>query len=215
MRKAIVIGGSRGIGKAISDSLKTLDLNVVTTSTKEVDTSNLENVKEFINEQKETDVLVLNTGGPPITQFFDITEEQWEKYHKQLFVGFCLLLQKLKINDNGYIFLITSGAIKKPDPNLILSSAYRLAFTSVLKTASLEFASRNISCINLAPGPFKTDRLKDFVTDLEKFEQSLPMKRAGDPMEIGKFVKSIIENDIHYLSGVVINFDGGNSTHVL
>ena len=215
MRKAIVIGGSRGIGKAIADSLKTLDLNVIATSSEEVDTSNLENVKEFIAEQKETDILVLNTGGPPITKFFEITEEQWEKYHKQLFLGFCLFLQKLKINNNGYIFLITSGAIKKPDPNLILSSSYRLAFTSVLKTASLEFAPRNISCINLAPGPFKTDRLKDFITDLDEFEKTLPMKRAGEPIEVGKFVKAIIENNIHYLNGVVINFDGGNSNYVL
>jgi len=112
-KKAIVIGGSRGIGKAIADSLKSLELDVIATSSTEVDTSDLESVKKFIDEQKETDILVLNTGGPPITKFFDITEEQWEKYHKQLFLGFCILLQKLKINDNGYIFVITSGAIKK------------------------------------------------------------------------------------------------------
>jgi 3-oxoacyl-[acyl-carrier protein] reductase len=41
------------------------------------------------------------------------------------------------------------------------------------------------------------------------------MKRLGEPKEIGNFVKSIIENDIKYLSGVVINFDGANSNYVL
>jgi len=40
------------------------------------------------------------------------------------------------------------------------------------------------------------------------------MKRLGKPEEIGNFVKSIVENDIKYLSGAVINFDGANSNLV-
>ena len=47
MRKAIVLGGSRGIGKAISESLKSLEIDVVATSKQDVDTSNLESVHEF------------------------------------------------------------------------------------------------------------------------------------------------------------------------
>ena len=40
------------------------------------------------------------------------------------------------------------------------------------------------------------------------------MKRLGEPEEIGNFVKSIVQNNIKYLSGVVINFDGANSNYV-
>ena len=40
------------------------------------------------------------------------------------------------------------------------------------------------------------------------------MKRAGDPDEIGSFIKSIIENEIKYLTGVSINFDGGLSKFI-
>ena len=40
------------------------------------------------------------------------------------------------------------------------------------------------------------------------------MKRMGNPKEIGDFVKSIIENNIKYLSGVTINFDGANSNYI-
>ncbi len=81
MSKAIVIGGSRGIGKAIADSLKTIGLEVVTTSKKELDTSDIQSVKDFIQNQKETDILVLNTGGPPAKEFFSVTEEDWLHYH--------------------------------------------------------------------------------------------------------------------------------------
>ena len=40
------------------------------------------------------------------------------------------------------------------------------------------------------------------------------MGKAGDPKEIGKFIKMIIENDIKYLNGVTINFDGGLSKNL-
>ena len=214
MRKAIVIGGSRGIGKAIADSLKTIGLDVVTTSKKELDTSDIQSVKDFIQNQKETDILVLNTGGPPAKEFFSVTEEDWLHYHNQLFLGFCMILQKLKIREGGYIFLITSSVIKEPDPKLVISSAYRSAFTSVFKLLSKEFAGKNISCINIAPGPINTDRTRELVENIEEYEKSLPMKRLGEPKEIGNFVKSIIENKIKYLSGVTINFDGANSNYI-
>ena len=212
--KAIVIVGSRGIGKAISDSLKSIGCDTISTSKNDIDTSNLDSVKNFIENNKTTDILVLNTGGPPPKEFNSIREEEWLKFHNQLFLGFCLLLQKISINDDGYIFLISSSVIKEPNSKLVISSAYRSAFSSVFKILSKKFAERNISCINIAPGPINTDRTKELFENVEEYEKTLPMKRLGKPEEIGNFVKSIVENDIKYLSGVVINIDGANSNYV-
>ena len=211
MKKAIVLGGSRGIGKAISESLKTLDIDVVATSKADIDTSNMESVKKFLQTYSNTDILVLNTGGPPVIEFKKISEEDWNNYHNQLFLGFCTILQQISINDNGYIFVITSNVIKEPNSKLIISSAYRAAFSSVFKILSKEFAKREISCINIAPGPINTDRTKELIDNIDEFVDTLPMKRLGKPEEIGNFVKSIIENNIKYLSGTTINFDGANS----
>ena len=214
MKKAIVLGASRGIGKSISDSLKKLDLDVISLSSNDIDTSNLNSVNKFANENNLTDILVLNTGGPPIIEFEKISKEDWEKYHNQLFVGFCTLLQKIKINDGGYVFAITSNVIKEPNSKLIISSAYRAAFSSVFKILSKEFAERDVSLINIAPGPINTDRTKELVDNVEEYADSLPMKRLGKPEEIGNFVSSIVEKEIKYLSGVVINFDGSNSNYI-
>ena len=214
MKKAIILGGSRGIGKAISDSLKILDLEVLSASSIDIDTSDLESVNKFAEKNNVTDILVLNTGGPPIIEFAKITNEDWNKYHNQLFVGFCTLLQKITINDGGYVFVITSNVIKEPNAKLIISSAYRAAFSSVFKILSKEFASRDITMINIAPGPINTDRTKELVSDVGEYADSLPMKRLGEPQEIGNFVASIIEKEIKYLSGAVINFDGSNSNFI-
>ena len=214
MTKAIVLGGSRGIGKAISDSLKSIEIDVFAASKSDIDTSNLDSVKTFLEKHNETDILVLNTGGPVPKSFSTIIEEDWNKYHNQLFVGFCTILQNIKINHNGYIFLISSNVIKEPNSKLIISSAYRAAFSEVFKILSKEYAQRNISCINIAPGPINTDRTKELIENVKEFEKTLPMKRLGEPDEIGNFVKGIIENNVKYLTGVTINFDGANSNYI-
>jgi len=214
MTKAIVLGGSRGIGKSISDSLKSIEIDVFAASKKDIDTSNLNSVKKFLDIHNQTDILILNTGGPEPKPFSTINEEDWEKYHNQLFLAFCIILQKIKISDNGYIFLISSNVIKEPNTKLIISSAYRAAFAEVFKILSKQYAQNNISCINIAPGPINTDRTKELIGNIEEFEKTLPMKRLGEPEEIGNFVKGIIENKVKYLSGVTINFDGANSNYI-
>jgi 3-oxoacyl-[acyl-carrier protein] reductase len=214
MTRAIVLGGSRGIGKAISDSLKSIDIDVFAASKKDIDTSNLISVREFLKENSQTDILVLNTGGPAPIPFNTITEDDWKLYHNQLFLGFVTILQNIKINDGGYIFLISSSVIKEPNAKLIISSAYRVAFAEIFKVLSKEYAQNNISCVNIAPGPINTDRTQELIENVQEFEKTLPMKRLGEPEEIGNFVKSIIQNKIKYLSGVTINFDGANSNSI-
>jgi len=214
MIRAIVLGGSRGIGKAISESLKTIDIDVLAASKNDIDTSNLDSVRKFIEKNTQTDILVLNTGGPAPKLFNTITEEDWKLYHNQLFLGFVTILQNIKINDEGYIFLISSSVIKEPSAKLIISSAYRAAFAEIFKVLSKEYAQNNISCVNIAPGPINTDRNQELIDNIQEFEKTLPMKRLGEPEEIGNFVKSIIQNKIKYLSGVTINFDGANSSSI-
>ncbi len=101
MTRAIVLGGSRGIGKAISESLKSMEIDVFATSRNDIDTSDLNSVKKFLEKHNQTDILVLNTGGPPPKQFSTITEDDWKRYHNQLFLGFCTILQNIKISDGG------------------------------------------------------------------------------------------------------------------
>jgi len=214
MTEAIILGGSRGIGKSISNCLKGIGVNVFAASKKDIDTSNLDSVRKFLEKNTRTDILVLNTGGPAPKPFLTITERDWNLYHNQLFLGFVTILQNIKINDGGYIFLISSSVIKEPSVKLIISSAYRAAFAEVFKVLSKEYAEKNISCVNIAPGPINTDRTHELIDNIKEFEKTLPMKRLGEPEEIGNFVKAIVENKIKYLSGVTINFDGANSNYI-
>tara|TARA_B100000287_G_scaffold377642_1_gene379557 strand:- start:759 stop:1406 length:648 start_codon:yes stop_codon:yes gene_type:complete len=214
MKKAIVLASSRGIGKGIADALETLEIQVVRTSSEELDTSNLDDVSKFIESHKSTDILVLNTGGPPSISFDEITKEDCDKYHIQLFYSFLKMIQEIKINDGGFIFLVSSYNIKEPDTKLLLSNSYRIAFVSLLKSLSKELAKKNITTINISPGPIDTDRIHNLVSDIEALENKIPLGRLGSIEEIGLFVKSIVENNVKYLTGVTINFDGGKSNFI-
>ena len=132
MTGAIVLGGSRGIGKAISNALKSIEIDVFAASKKDIDTSNLDSVKKFLKKHTQTDILILNTGGPAPKPFATITEEDWKLYHNQLFLGFVTILQNIKISNGGYIFLISSNVIKEPNAKLIISSALILIFCKIV-----------------------------------------------------------------------------------
>ena len=98
MKHALIIGSSKGIGKAIKKRLSELEVKIIAPTSDEFDTSNVDNVKKYIKNLKSIDYLVLNTGGPPAKNFFSITENDWNKYHKQLFLSFVLMMQKIKID---------------------------------------------------------------------------------------------------------------------
>lgn len=207
-KKAIVLGGSKGIGKEITKNLAKLRIKVISCSRQEIDTSDLNSVIKFYKKHPKIDILILNSGGPSPLKFEEITIEDWQKYFKQLFLSFFLILQNIKINNNGYVFYISSSIIKEPGNSLIISSSLRSAMSSLLKSYSIDNSSKGISVINLAPGPFKTNRVKQLVKNLSELEKSLPTKKIGDPSEIGKFVKFIVENKIKYITGSTVYFDG-------
>lgn len=209
----LVLGGSRGIGKSISDKLK-IKNNVESLSSEELDTSNIKQITKFCEFSPPRDVMILNTGGPPAKDFNHITICDWNKYFNQLMLSMVLLLQKIEIRQNGFVFLISSHTIKSPQPNLVLSNSFRIALSSVFKTYSQLVARKSITCINIAPGPIKTKRLESLVDDIDLFANELPSGKIGEPSEIADFINSIIENKIKYMTGVTINFDGGLSTSI-
>ena len=89
-KKSIIIAGSRGIGRGISKHLQTISKETIALSSKDFDTSKIHDTNKFVKKYKSADVLVLNTGGPPPTDFYTISNDDWLNYFNQLFLSFCL-----------------------------------------------------------------------------------------------------------------------------
>lgn len=210
-KKTIIIAGSKGIGKGIYKHLKKISESTIALSSKDFDTSNIENANKFVKKYKSADVLVLNTGGPPPTNFYKISNEEWLYYFNQLFLSFAIILRDFKIKKNGFIFLISSFHIREINPKLVISNSLRIAFWSLLKSLTETYAEKNITTINIAPGPIDTDRIRKLNKDIMTLESKLPLKRLGTTDEIGELVKNIVLKDIKYVNGTTIFVDGGKS----
>ena len=205
MTRCLVFAGSRGIGKSITINLKKISKKVFFLNSKECDTSNLDNIDNILNNYNNLDVVVFNTGGPPAKNFFDITKNEWIKYF-------------IKLNKNSYVFLISSFNVKEPNDELILSNCYRVALVSLFKSLSRVYLKKNITFINIAPGPTNTGRLVDLLKakgkTIKGLKKELGVPNITEPDEIGKFVKFIVENKIKSINGTTINFDMGLSKYI-
>ena len=211
--KALILGGTKGIGRSIALHLTDICDDVIAVGTNEIDTKNITSVREFIKKIKEVDILVLNTGGPPPIPFSEITDEIWLENFNKLFLSFSIILNELKIRENGYIFLISSFVIREPNEEIPISSSLRAGFSNLFKAVSITKSKDKVRLINIAPGPVQTDRLlgllereNESIKDLEK---ELPGGEVPRPSEIGLFVKFIVENKIKGLNGATIPFDSG------
>ena len=211
--KAIVLGGTSGIGKSIALNLKKTCDEVISVGRKEADTSSLKSIKKFTNKHNKTDILVLNTGGPPDLKFHKISNNEWQRNFNKLFLSFVNICKDIKVNDNGYIFLISSFITREPSEDLIISSSIRSGFISLFKSLSRIYKNKKICFINIAPGPIKTERLKNLLkkegTTLKKFEKTMPTQNIPEPNEIGLFVNFVVKNKIKSFNGVTIPFDSG------
>ena len=81
-KKAIVIGGSKGIGNEIQKSLKSLKIKTIGCSRKDIDTSSIASVKKSYLKHNSVDILILNSGGPPPLKLGKIKISDWNKYFK-------------------------------------------------------------------------------------------------------------------------------------
>ena len=215
--RAIVLGGTSGIGKSITKRLKQHCKTIISVGRKDIDTLSIESVEKFIKKNKGPNVLVLNTGGPPDEKFNNITDKMWLDNFTKLFLSFSKIIKEINVKKNGYIFLISSYIIKQPGTELLISSSIRSGFSTLFKSLSKLYQKKNISFINIAPGPIKTQRLlnlikKDKIT-LRQFEKAMPGGKVPDPDEIGLFVEFIVKNKIKSINGVTIPFDSGLSDY--
>ena len=154
-----------------------------------------------------------------------MTEEQWQSALDTNFMSvvrlcneFAPLMQK---KSYGRIVAITSISAKQPLPNLVLSNSTRLAVVGFLKTLANEMGSSNVLINVVMPGTTKTDRLMQVIEKWAENENKtveqvikertsqIPLKRFGEPEELGSFVAFLVSGRNTYITGQVIPVDGG------
>tara|TARA_Y100001968_G_scaffold183624_1_gene168202 strand:- start:408 stop:1157 length:750 start_codon:yes stop_codon:yes gene_type:complete len=188
---------------------------------KKLDVSDSESYKNCIEdiykEWEHIDVLVNNAGITRDNIIVRMSEDEWNNVIdtnlKGTFTG-CKIISKYMIKQKyGKIINISSivGQIgNKGQTNYVASKA---GIDGITKTLSKELGSRGINVNSVSPGYIETnmtDRLSEKIKN-ELYEK-ISLKRFGNAKEVASLVNFLISDEASYITGQIINLDGGMIT---
>jgi 3-oxoacyl-[acyl-carrier protein] reductase len=236
---ALVMGASRGLGRAIAAALAREGAKVAISSRSAMrlaeaeseigeratsfvaDTTDLDRLArlplEVAEELGSVDILVTNTGGPPPGGALDHGFEEWEEAYRSLVLAPRILagavVPGMRGEGWGRIVNVGSTTTIEINPFLGLSNAHRLATIGFLKTLAREVAGDGITVNTVATGRFATDRMAELGGSIEQVEaaaqQEVPAGRLGTTEEYGDLVAFLCSQRAAYITGAVIPIDGG------
>jgi 3-oxoacyl-[acyl-carrier protein] reductase len=122
-----------------------------------------------------------------------------------------LCLPHLERSSGGRIIAITSIAAKEPTRHLALSNTFRPAVSGWMKTLATELGPRGITVNCVAPGRIATARLDHLYPEgpTEDDLADIPLRRWGEPRELGDIVCFLASERARYVTGQTIVVDGG------
>ena len=210
-RVAMVAAASKGLGRAIAESLarEGCRLSVSSRSTDNLDAvrhtiedaggealavrcdvssaADLEHwVEATIATFGQIDILVTNTGGPPAAKFLNLSEEQWRTGIDSTLMNvirLCrLVIPEMQRRKWGRIVNITSLVAKQPLELLTISSTLRAGLSALTKTLADQVARDNILVNAVLPGHILTDR-QVHLNELRSKEQGIPVEEYAAKVE--------------------------------
>jgi len=236
-KRALVCGGTSGIGKATVASLKENGAEVVILSrsatgenTISCDLEDLDTLTILVNKEIEGngnfEILINNSGGPPSGPLIDATPADFEKAFLRHVLASQTLVQLvlpgMKASQYGRIINIISTSVKEPIPGLGVSNTIRGAMASWSKTLSKELPP-SVTINNVLPGFTNTERLTELKETLSKQKgisqeevemawlSTVPEGRLAEPSELGKVVAFLSSPAASFVRGTSIPVDGGRT----
>ena len=182
-------------------------------------------VGDVVSSLGSIDILVCNAGGPPPGFVDDFTPDDYRNAVELNLLSTISLcheaLHHMKKNRWGRIICITSVSAKQPIPNLILSNTARSGVLGFAKSLSEQIAPYGITVNSVCPGYTKTERVEELAQSYadsgkgtqddfyRTIEASIPMKRLGTTEEFAHTVAFLASEGAGYITGVVLQIDGG------
>jgi len=182
-------------------------------------------IEETVKALGGLDILITNTGGPPAGAFESFDEAAWQKAVDMAFMSHVRLIRAalphLRKSSAAAVLTMTSYVAKQPMLNLVLSNSIRLATIGLTKSLALELGKDGIRFNSILPGWTETERVHELMafraknnnTSIEeefaKQTAEIPLGRMGRPQEFANAAVFLVSPAASYITGVMLNVDGG------
>ena len=221
MRHILIIGGTKGIGKAIIDLL--IEENKITCMSRNVSDYNHENYKHLqldatldnFPDLEIIDSLVYCPGSINLKPISTLSIEDFRNDFELNVIGAVKSIKKylplLKKGENPSILLFSTVATKLGMPYHASVSASKSAIDGIVKTLGAELAPK-IRINAIAPTITNTELASKILRNekvLENMIERHPLKKILSANEVAKMAKFLISEDGSSISGQIINMDAG------
>lgn len=159
------------------------------------------------------DILVPNAGGPPAGNFASTPLDAYlpaVELNLLSTVAMCYAaVPAMQAQRWGRVVAITSGTVRQPNPNLILSNTARAGVTGFLKTLALEVAGDGVTVNSVQPGLHMTERMRSLGVDPERAAADIPAGFVGDADDFGAVCAFLCSEQARFVVGAAVPVDGG------
>jgi 3-oxoacyl-[acyl-carrier protein] reductase len=221
-KRALVLGASRGLGRAIATALAAEGAEVVLAARNRerlaevaaaiktpraraeivdlADEASVNGLAQRLLEAGGVDILVNNTGGPPTGSILQVDAAAWRNSYQAMAIGIFELTRQLlpPMRDKGWgrVITVVSSGVEQPIPNLGQSNAVRASIVGWSKSLANEVAANGITVNCVVPGRIHTERVDEI--------DAANAKRQG--VDVVAFLASA---PAAYVTGSLVRVDGG------
>jgi 2-hydroxycyclohexanecarboxyl-CoA dehydrogenase len=235
---AVVTGGARGLGRAISlrlaedgvaVSVWDLDLAGAEATAEMIrrtgvraiacggDASNASDIAAAMTRTRaelgSVAILVNNAALSPFMAFEEITEEHWDRLMaidlKGMFLCAKAILPDMLAASWGRIINISSSAAQTGASCSVHYAAAKGGVIGFTKALAMEYATRGVTVNTVPPGFVETEGLQESPVDIAAYSTTAPMKRPGRPRNIAAAVAFLASEDADYITGHTLSVNGG------
>ena len=240
MKKALITGAGRGIGRATAIALSGMGYEIYanyvgnTQAAEETkalieksggvctlvkyDLCKADCAAKLYERTGDVDTLVLNASIQFRKKWNEITPEEYETQMNCNFRANLFLMQTYApgMVKNGFGRIVTVGSVQeaKPHPDMLVYSSSKAALTLMARSLSLQLAGTGVTVNSVAPGVVATDRNAEALAD-EEYRKTvlskIPVGFCASPDKIAGAIAFLCSEDASYITGQNLFVDGGMS----
>jgi 3-oxoacyl-[acyl-carrier protein] reductase len=215
-RTVLITGSSRGIGKAIAESLLSCgQYRIFTPGRDEMNLEDTNSIDKYLDKIPGVDILINNAGINILADISDINDDSINQMVQVNLEAPLRLIRgvsvHMKRNCFGRIINISSiWGVRSKEKRAVYSMT-KFGINGITKAVARDLGEFGILVNSVCPGYTNTELTQKNVSpdEQELIKRTIPLKRFAEPFEIAEFIKFLISDKNSYITGQTLVIDGG------